>query len=464
MSKAPELRILSLDILGESNKINSIKMEESANEASGAESDGEAEAGEKGMSRNQRTVRIKSKYKCYKSRKGSFSAPKSEDLIEDIDSRSSIEMVDTSNEEKKMICPASEIILSERTYFNDLKAMEEFTEKIKREKTISDEKLSKIFSNLPEILKLSATLLLEFEERMNNWGSLQKISDILVRHGPRLKIYAKYLSDYNSSLKQLTKSRAKYPQFDKAVKDFEVQSKGLKLIVVMLAPVQRLPRYKMLLEAYLSSLKGLTGDVDDTKEAIEIVSNVTREVNNNLGHCEKKERMLELEELLVGYELVQAQKFRLLLKDGMMTKTAWNEASIPWYFILVTDAFLCTNFIQVNRITTSRLMFQDFYGRLKLRYVIRLTELTLSVPESQNLQNEFIIETEGTSLCLRAPSEDDRNDWIEAIEAAQKKFNDSATADEENNLWSIKNDNLGDAKPVKFPEKMCKFCQVGSKS
>ena len=107
-------------------------------------------------------------------------------------------------------------------------------------------------------------------------------------------------------------------------------------------------------------------------------------------------------------------------------------------------------------------MFQDSYGRLKLRYVIRLTELALSVPESQNLQNEFIIEAGGVSLCLRASSEDDRNDWIEAIEAAQTKFKDSSTAEEENSLWSMKKDNLGDTKPVKFPEKMCKFCQVGS--
>ena len=125
MDNAPELRRLSLDILGESDRITSIKMEECKNEANGADSDGETEAGEKGMRRNQRTVRIKSRYKSYKSKKGSFSAPKSEDLrssdvIEDL------EMVSTPNEEKKMICPASEIIVSERTYFNDLKTMEEF--------------------------------------------------------------------------------------------------------------------------------------------------------------------------------------------------------------------------------------------------------------------------------------------------------------------------------------------------
>lgn len=43
------------------------------------------------------------------------------------------------------------------------------------------------------MMMLNSELLRDFEERVQNWTSTRKISDIIVKKGPYLKLYTTYV-------------------------------------------------------------------------------------------------------------------------------------------------------------------------------------------------------------------------------------------------------------------------------
>ena len=51
----------------------------------------------------------------------------------------------------------------------------------------------------------------------------QRIADIFVKKGPFLKLYTSYIREFETMSGTLEEARKKYPEFDQAVKDFEVR-------------------------------------------------------------------------------------------------------------------------------------------------------------------------------------------------------------------------------------------------
>ena len=74
------------------------------------------------------------------------------------------------------------------------------------------------FSNLPEMMMLNSELLRDFEERVQNWTSTRKISDIIVKKGPYLKLYTTYVKNHSITKTHFEECCSKYPKFGKLVK------------------------------------------------------------------------------------------------------------------------------------------------------------------------------------------------------------------------------------------------------
>ena len=242
--------------------------------------------------------------------------------------------------EQKAFRAATEIMTSEKTYVNDLKLLDEFMKLVKVGNILSEENLDGIFSNLQHILILNTLLLKEFEIRIENWDTNPKISDVLVKQGPFLKVYAEYSRDNEAAQQLFFDCRTNSPVFEEIVENFEEnpRSRGVKLQAHLVSPVQRLMRYKMLLEAYLKHQHGETLDFEDTKEALKIVSDVASAVNWSFSVDDEQRRMHELQERVGDYGLVQSA--RRLLKDGSVVNSLRNKVSIPAYLILVTDSLI----------------------------------------------------------------------------------------------------------------------------
>ena len=75
-----------------------------------------------------------------------------------------------------------------------------------------------VSSNLPEMMMLNSELLRDFEERVQNWTATRKISDIIVKKGPYLKLYTTYVKNHSATKAHFEECCSKYPKFGKLVK------------------------------------------------------------------------------------------------------------------------------------------------------------------------------------------------------------------------------------------------------
>jgi hypothetical protein len=149
---------------------------------------------------------------------------------------------------------------------------------------IPDTEVGRIFSHLPEIYQLNLNLLSDLEIRVANWEETKKIGDILSQFAPFLRMYATYTAQFEDCVKTLTNWCKKEERFQQLVREFEAtpECRHLAISHYMLEPVQRIPRYKLLLEDYL---KRLPADAEDRADSeSEITFAYYMYINTNNGY------------------------------------------------------------------------------------------------------------------------------------------------------------------------------------
>ena len=244
----------------------------------------------------------------------------------------------------RLFAAASEIMTSEKAYVNDLTILNDFRKLVIESLLLPKEEISIIFCNLPNLLDLNSELLKQFELRIEKWNIYPKIADVLVNQGPFLMLYEDYVKGYEEAQKLFTKLCANYPEFRKIVECFESKPscRNVKLVHHLLSPVQRLMRYKMLVEAYLKHQDENSIDLECSKCAVHLLSEIANRVNSRFTLDEQHQQVVGLQKRLGDYELIKHS--RKLLKEGAMVKSGEKEVSIPWYLILVTDCLIYANY------------------------------------------------------------------------------------------------------------------------
>jgi len=112
----------------------------------------------------------------------------------------------------------------------------------KTQKLLTNDEISRIFSNVDTLLTLHVELLRAFEERQNEGNYI--VGDLMLERAPFLKMYSLYLNNYQvamSTLKMCQETNADFSSFlEIAHRDSRLS--GLNIVAFLLLPVQRIPR------------------------------------------------------------------------------------------------------------------------------------------------------------------------------------------------------------------------------
>ncbi|XP_063608585.1 FYVE, RhoGEF and PH domain-containing protein 6-like [Penaeus indicus] len=270
---------------------------------------------------------------------------------------------------------------------------------------IPESELNKILNYLPQLQNLNEEILSDLEARITGWERHCKISDVLVRKGPFLKLYSAYIKEFQQQCDYLDECCAKYPLFARALKDFEASERCAKLSLkhYMLKPVQRIPQYRLLLEDYLKKLPEDGEDYVDTQTALAVVANVAAHANDAM----KQGTVLGYEDKNMqgaSYELVRPGRY--LLKEGELMKLC-RRGMQPRYFILLSDVLLYTS-----------PMTSGPHGALRLNYELPLEGMRVDTPKAEDFKNEFSVISTSRSFTLQASTAEERDEWIKALREA----------------------------------------------
>ena len=132
--------------------------------------------------------------------------------------------------------------------------------------------LISIFSNVSDLLTLNTQLFTELESRVTGEAlrAPPRIGDIFVRFAPFLKMYTSYIRNFDGAMAAVDEWTKKSSAFASIVKQCEANPscRGLMLKACLLEPVQRIPRYKLLLDDYLAKTPADDPDHSDSKGGV----------------------------------------------------------------------------------------------------------------------------------------------------------------------------------------------------
>ena len=145
------------------------------------------------------------------------------------------------------------------------------------------------------ILPFNETLLVELGRRMQTFTADKCLGDVFKRLVPFMKIYSTYLQNYNLASAALTKVLAD-KRFERFHEYFvntsslpECQGRSLSSLLIM--PVQRVPRYNLLLNELLKNTDEDHEDYTLIKEALDGCKVVANELNEDIRRNEHRDEL-----------------------------------------------------------------------------------------------------------------------------------------------------------------------------
>lgn len=168
---------------------------------------------------------------------------------------------------------ADELLATEKTYVNILHLIDQvFQFRVDQENRahpmFPPDTVQQIFSNIKSIYKFHNDFLLpQLEDRMKIWDEDSRIGDIMKNFAPFLKMYTEYVKNFDHAMNLIHTLQQKVPRFAAIVNEIQKLDVCAKLSLThhMLCPIQRLPRYELLLKDYLKNLTEDNPDFLDTK-------------------------------------------------------------------------------------------------------------------------------------------------------------------------------------------------------
>eukprot|EP01126_Amoeba_proteus_P004488 TRINITY_DN11496_c0_g1_i1.p1 TRINITY_DN11496_c0_g1~~TRINITY_DN11496_c0_g1_i1.p1 ORF type:complete len:1168 (-),score=238.79 TRINITY_DN11496_c0_g1_i1:50-3553(-) len=242
---------------------------------------------------------------------------------------------------------AKEIYTTEKSYVESLQiCIDHYRSNFLMKCSAFDETIdtiNSIFGNLNVLYGINKNLCVELEKIVETWSPESELGVIFVRWSPFLKMYTDYSEKYSSAVGIFTKLERKNPKFKTVVDECYLSSNiNLRLTDLLIMPIQRIPRYSLLLTDLLKHTLETHKDYLPLKEALECIQNVAVLVNESVRRRENSVRLDELHK--EGFDLSNfIVSSRHLIKDGIVkVKISKEQKTITesQYWILFSDIII----------------------------------------------------------------------------------------------------------------------------
>ncbi|XP_031788464.1 FYVE, RhoGEF and PH domain-containing protein 1 [Nasonia vitripennis] len=306
---------------------------------------------------------------------------------------------------------ADELLTTEKKYVNILYLIDQiFQFRVDQENRahpmFPPDTVQQMFSNIKSIYKFHNDFLLpQLETRIEAWDADPRIGDIMKNFAPFLKMYTEYVKNFDYAINLISTLQQKVPRFAAIINEIQKLDECAKLSLAhhMLSPIQRLPRYELLLKDYLRNLVKDNPDYEDTKKALELVSTAANHTNEAMKKIDKFKKLLEIQESIYdSTDLVSAT--RELVKEGRIVKiSARSGDHQERHMFLFSDILL---------LCSLRLIPGPLY-RLRAKFAIE----SLQVIEGDNLEtaNTFYLRGRNKSVELYTHSATEKAAWLDAL-------------------------------------------------
>ncbi|WFD36229.1 hypothetical protein MCUN1_003107 [Malassezia cuniculi] len=286
--------------------------------------------------------------------------------------------------------------------------------------------VSRIFGNFADILQVSKELLGRLESRASaRPDASELIGDVLLPIVPFFKVYTLFVKNFSAALQCIDDERRRNERFERILLDGEATDdskvSGLSLQAQLLAVVQRVPRYQMLLGELMKNTPDTHPDYPDVAAAHSAVASTAVQINEALREHEHTLHVLELQRMLNNLPEPLVVPGRRLILHETLLKTC-RRAVLPRHVILFSDCVMYARTHEWEEKGERPLSWSGSFeeGPFVFRRKLPLHEITvICYDDVARHANRFDLHTSACSFSLYAPTQDARDKWVRAIREAQ---------------------------------------------
>ncbi|XP_037540276.1 rho guanine nucleotide exchange factor 19 [Nematolebias whitei] len=278
-------------------------------------------------------------------------------LWQDIpDVRSSGQLDNFSNEERKLQEAKFELVTSEASYIRSLIiAVDHFMLSQELSECLGAQDKQWLFSKLPEVKDVSERFLQDLEHRLEEDILRFDVCDIVLGHCPALRrVYLPYVTNQayqEQTYQRLLQENPRFPGILARLEEDPICQR-LPLTSFLILPFQRITRLKMLVENILKRTTPGSRDEDTATKAFNELKKIIKECNSSVQSMKRMEELIHLNKKIhfEGKIFPLISQSRWLVKHGELLEVDTQMMSIsgsklklptkPVYLHLFNDCLL----------------------------------------------------------------------------------------------------------------------------
>lgn len=331
------------------------------------------------------------------------------------------------HESEKRMHIMEEILSTERTYVTQLREIFSiYAEPIEKNELLCSDLHRLVFNDLSVILLLNQEFLNELEATyqqylvdVENGVASSLIGHLFKRRSPTFKLYTNYINNYEQSLhviEEQTERNKAFRSFRNSVSQHLIQtnSRNTDLSSFMILPVQRIPRYQLLLRDLIKSTPIDHPEYTALIEAHDSIVDIASYCNSKKAEALNIFKVVEIAEELKIKGLVQPG--RRIVKQGELRRDKSKKTTKMYLF---NDLLVIVEKGLLNKITQIPLAGNEYEEAD-----------TIIVHESTTENSNHDASSHGVGLFLKAvdlgfqrqficSSRHERDEWIKVIESTQ---------------------------------------------
>jgi len=290
---------------------------------------------------------------------------------------------------------------------------------------ISKEDIRNIFLNVEHLHSISKHFLADISLRVIDWQEDSLIGDIFILWTPLFLNYASYQNCFKKAGELLTKCQTN-DAFNEMVSSIEnqVRSKGVVALEnLLIKPIQRIPRYVLLVEELYRKTPISHPDKDNLQEAIKKLQKLTTFLDQEITSYENRELFLSLAQQIHGAkDLVKAH--RTILATGVLSLKPEPNTRVVKSKLTKDrklEIWLCNDVLV--HLKSSKSKKKTNVASTKHTWPLQLVWLEDLEPDLTDPKMPFVFNLIGPqkTFTLRFSDVNEKNHWLEQITTAVEK-------------------------------------------
>eukprot|EP00045_Choanoeca_perplexa_P013590 m.154690 g.154690 ORF g.154690 m.154690 type:complete len:1181 (+) comp16394_c1_seq8:839-4381(+) len=202
----------------------------------------------------------------------------------------------------------------------------------KKSIAITKDQVRAIFLEVASIANLNHQFLEELDKRFCNWTTDATVGDVFLKYVRFFKVYVTFSNNFDVALSTINQCRKKssFKQFlEQCLERPECQR--LWLDDHLIGPIQRIPRYVMLLKDLLRRTPPDHPDFGLLREATESYSKLAKEINEAKGKAEQRLLTIQVQRMVKYLPPIQdpARLFKNDFPCSLLEQTYVPESAVP---------------------------------------------------------------------------------------------------------------------------------------